>query len=580
MASKTNEKSLLLLQTGKGNLMEDAFSADSPDDLSSITKEITEPDKDYSSPLGQINFTVLTDAKDYDIVSITIPKNETVDKLLKSNEKGEYKLFSSELIAFDGDPLKLDEWLGSLTYGVYNYNNDSPSRLFNFSPLVNSNIADLFDSQDQYFDFVGSADGSGYLIDTDSDGNVDLINFLILDEGWFDTRKDELSIIGDPLLPLLTIPSASTSEDGSRSISGSRSTTEPDALPDPGPDLDTVNDRPTDDIDITIPTDIQISEDNSNVIEELGPEISSKSPESVQSPALSSSSTANIQYLKPAPISVLSDSIKTIMDTQARSNTEIQRSRPPRSVNEELSNEQAPLSIDASNETLNTQNDYLDSESNIKDRPDNDFFMSLPKYLPFSNSLETIIAGMFLMPMGLDRLFAFSLGKLKNIPKLLLNKPTRVYNRTWVIPTSTINNEKIILNCNGSALSFATANLFESEQYEVMPGFTSDGISFLWSSLAPNSIGKSLKAIKFAYHELMTTSRDPKDWMSWIDQLKQSTMDDRDNKKIDYINRLESIISNIDPNNLNCIDAFMVAQLNDCAARMGINMMTNRNISI
>ena len=113
-----------------------------------------------------------------------------------------------------------------------------------------------------------------------------------------------------------------------------------------------------------------------------------------------------------------------------------------------------------------------------------------------------------------------------------------------------------------------------------MPGFTSDGISFLWSSLAPNSIGKSLKAIKFAYHELMTTSRDPKDWMSWIDQLKQSTIDDRDNKKIDYINRLESIISNIDPNNLNCIDAFMVAQLNDCAARMGINMMNNRNISI
>ena len=45
-------------------------------------------------------------------------------------------------------------------------------------------------------------DGSGYLIDTDNDGDVDLMRFLILDEGWFDTLKGEKYVIGDPLLPV------------------------------------------------------------------------------------------------------------------------------------------------------------------------------------------------------------------------------------------------------------------------------------------------------------------------------------------------------------------------------------------
>ena len=242
-------------------------------------------------------------------------------------------------------------------------------------------------------------------------------------------------------------------------------------------------------------------------------------------------------------------------------------------------NQQPSVSTNVSNETQNSQNEYVDSKSNINARPDNAVFISLPKYLPFSNSLETMIAGMFLLPMGLDRAMTFSLGKLKNVPKLLLNKPRRIFNRRWLIPTSTANSKIIVLNCNGSDLSFTTTNLFESEQYEVMPGFTKDGISFLWSSLSPSTIGKSLKAIQFAYHELMTVSRDPKDWMLWIDQLKQNTMDEYDDEKINYFNRLESIVSNIDQINLNCIDAFMVAQLNDCAARMGLTMANDIKLS-
>ena len=115
------------------------------------------------------------------------------------------------MISYNGDPLELDEWLSSLSYGIYNYRNDLPSKLFVFSPQASTNVVDLFNSQQQYLDFIGNSDGSCYLIDTDNDGSVDLINFLILDEGWFDTRKGERSIIGDPLLPLVIVPTNNNS---------------------------------------------------------------------------------------------------------------------------------------------------------------------------------------------------------------------------------------------------------------------------------------------------------------------------------------------------------------------------------
>ena len=46
-------------------------------------------------------------------------------------------------------------------------------------------------------------DGSAYLIDIDSNGTVDVISMLLLDQGFFDTNS-EINIIGDPLIPIET----------------------------------------------------------------------------------------------------------------------------------------------------------------------------------------------------------------------------------------------------------------------------------------------------------------------------------------------------------------------------------------
>ena len=51
-------------------------------------------------------------------------------------------------------------------------------------------------------DNMGKIDGSSYLIDLDNNGTTDLISLLILDGGYFDTRPDEIGVIGDPIIPV------------------------------------------------------------------------------------------------------------------------------------------------------------------------------------------------------------------------------------------------------------------------------------------------------------------------------------------------------------------------------------------
>ena len=48
-------------------------------------------------------------------------------------------------------------------------------------------------------------DGSALLIDLDQNNTVDLINMLLVDQGWFDTRRDVVGLIGDPLIPVSTV---------------------------------------------------------------------------------------------------------------------------------------------------------------------------------------------------------------------------------------------------------------------------------------------------------------------------------------------------------------------------------------
>ena len=61
-------------------------------------------------------------------------------------------------------------------------------------------------SADPLFDFkeLENIDGSAFLIDLDQNNTIDLINMLLVDQGWFDTRPDVVGLIGDPLIPVST----------------------------------------------------------------------------------------------------------------------------------------------------------------------------------------------------------------------------------------------------------------------------------------------------------------------------------------------------------------------------------------
>ena len=89
------------------------------------------------------------------------------------------------------------------------------------------------------FDQLAKIDGSGILIDLDADGKTDIISMLLVDEGFFDTIKDDpstlenegIGIIGDPLIPISTseaVASSSGASDSSgyKAASSNRSTNE------------------------------------------------------------------------------------------------------------------------------------------------------------------------------------------------------------------------------------------------------------------------------------------------------------------------------------------------------------------
>ena len=74
---------------------------------------------------------------------------------------------------------------------------------------INSNDSSLAANlltADPLFDFneLENIDGSAFLIDLDQNNTIDLINMLLVDQGWFDTRPDVVGLIGDPLIPVST----------------------------------------------------------------------------------------------------------------------------------------------------------------------------------------------------------------------------------------------------------------------------------------------------------------------------------------------------------------------------------------
>ena len=102
-----------MLNALPGDLMSNVYSEDPVDDVSTIEEDFKN-NVEVNAPLGRLNFSIHSDNKDYSIVSIIAPNNQKINKLYKSNEKGEYKPFESNMLTYLGESSELDEWLDTL----------------------------------------------------------------------------------------------------------------------------------------------------------------------------------------------------------------------------------------------------------------------------------------------------------------------------------------------------------------------------------------------------------------------------------------------------------------------------------
>ena len=64
--------------------------------------------------------------------------------------------------------------------------------MFVFSPLSGSNLIDLFDNEEQDGISLVQLTAQVTLLIRIADGNIDLINFLILDEGYLTLEKAKI----------------------------------------------------------------------------------------------------------------------------------------------------------------------------------------------------------------------------------------------------------------------------------------------------------------------------------------------------------------------------------------------------
>ena len=88
-------------------------------------------------------------------------------------------VFQSEIISYSEEDGPLEEWLSTLTYGIYDYSlsTESTQEAITTINSNNSSLATSLTEANPLFDLneLGSIDGSALLIDLDQNSTVDLI---------------------------------------------------------------------------------------------------------------------------------------------------------------------------------------------------------------------------------------------------------------------------------------------------------------------------------------------------------------------------------------------------------------------
>tara|TARA_B100001093_G_scaffold358158_1_gene342751 strand:+ start:1412 stop:13663 length:12252 start_codon:yes stop_codon:yes gene_type:complete len=532
LGSPSGENTMLYLDSSRdeGTILRDASQVNITDDVIVKTNQMLD-DNDLdieinNAPLGIIDFNVDTQGDRGSFIELFIEDNNVaLDSIVKTNEDNNPFIFKSNVRNDYDEEIygDLESYLQTLPYQLYYYSeNESsnniqlPSITFD-SDISNELIGVGFDIDND----ISNIDGSSYLIDLDNDGITDLITLLVLDEGFFDTQKGQLGVIGDPLIPIetqtietsFTVPNQQDEINSNQSSDNSNESSE----------VININNDINKDLAakaIIMPSDSQ--------------------DQAADNPYINTSQ--NIDKFNPK------SSENNFLDSTFSNLYNKVRNR---------------LSSIFSGFDVNRINKFGNSNSKNANETSDEYFIN-----PSDKSLSiATFMGFILAPFIAERTLTQAAKNIKTDFNLSIRRRSPLFKGEWVFPSRT---EKfLVVQSNKSNIKFKYINSQDKNVRVRHEGFTKENQSLLSLSIPlckkPGSFFNSLIKTR---SQLLNGQVQDIDWDSWLLSHFVVSEDNIENKTaIKAFYKLQSLTRRQDLG-IDFLDMIMFAQIDDCYSQM------------
>ena len=517
-------------------------------------------DVSISTPIGELDFLVDTQARDISVVNLQIPENTEINALIKTVSDGTPYVFNTEFLSFNGDE-DLDSWLEQISYGIYYYSEDKKNRddqVIDIIPGQQSLAYSLIENGFQT-DIIPSIDGSGYLIDTDNDGKANVISLMLVDQGWFDTRQDTIGLIGDPLTPISLRTGSEESVDPDSSDPSIENPTEPSSNADADPSTQSGNTN-------QLQFSRQLSNNRQNVnnlkVDALRNEIFNVENKT-QSIYLRNQNKERIN--NSSRVSSGYNSASTSQDIGSSQDSNNQDQIPTQEF------------FDMGQDGFEIKNWLQDKGRQIRDFFDKSvgYFLENEQ----ENGVPSVLAMLF-VPLAAERVATTILKSVKQPKELKLVRKNSEFNGSWLMAAKEgkymiIEKSRNLLTIRNIDNSSFDLNM---DRCEVLPGFKNSGESFLYNALQKSdNQGSVISAIEIAYLQLQMHSEADINWLDWLDKnlgpQKGTKLWEMRAKRTESIDRLYELLNHASNEDPTLADIIMLGQLQDCCDKLGLHRL-------
>ena len=587
LSSEVADKPMVLIDASRneGALLMDAAIGEAETAVIAASTQVLNSREIIDTPLGEIEFTIDTQGRDFSVVQLQMEDGGiNMDTLFKTDEDGNPLVFQSEIISYSEEDGPLEDWLSSLTYGIYNYslnNSDSNESITTINRDDSSLAANIL-TADPLFDFnqLETIDGSAFLIDLDQNNTIDLINMLLVDQGWFDTRPDVVGLIGDPLIPVSTVATVALVGGG-----GGGTDSNPEESP-----TDEIGTTPEEPEDIDPPNEEEVNtpdesnqpdrEDTDNPLEAVNPgadndqtNIGSPTLNFDDGPKPGSQPEIAQSRERPRPNDMPNIVAEPSPSTNNGQNGQYGGSLP--SLNEEKSGKARNEIANSSNQGVtNTLNQLLNNAQNWLSAAQQQTSEALRSIIaPLATAEDTSIAaalGMITLPILTERSTTRLLKAANKDLNLKLARRDPLFNGCWV--TYNRNGKAILIKRKNGKISLEPyhPNSNESQQPR---GFNPAGDALLSQSLKlcrkPGAFIRSLQALQM---ELTHTQTTDINWNSWFDHHFKNNNASRSKQRdaAAALDQLRLYIEKATEYEPAFADVLMLRQLIDCQEMLGL----------